>query len=218
MITATPRKWARLIFNPYGAFLLKRHFSHFYRTNEYPCLPEGQPLVITPNHISWWDGFFIDFTCRAFLHRRGYLMMLEAQLRRYWFFQKVGAYSINPRSPQSIIETARYTRSLLSNPENFVVLYPQGDIEPFEKRPLTLKRGMVLFTRSLPSAQILPLAFKIHFYHEKKPAVLVRFAEPLSAACLAHDFTRYEHAFYANLDLLTKAAEEKSFLEDMLRS
>ena len=145
-------------------------------------------------------------------------MMLEEQLKRYWFFQKVGAYSINPHSPQDIIEAANYTQELLAGPDNFVVLYPQGDIEPFEKRPLTLKRGLQLFTKATPPAQIIPIGFKIHFYNQKEPAVMFRFGEPLSAVSLAHDFTVFENAFYTNLDLLAKAAFEQTFLEDILRS
>ena len=218
MIKAAHKKWARWIFNPYYERLLKKNFSNFYRTNDYPPVTEGHPLLIVPNHISWWDGFFIDCVCRKFLNRTPYLMMLEEQLKRYWFFQKVGAYSINPHLPRGIIEAVRYTQDILKNPNHFVILYPQGDIEPFEKRPLTLKRGLQLFIKATPTAQVLPVGFKIQYYNQKNPSVIVRFGESLTARSVINDFSTFEDTFYGNLDMLSQAADKQSFAEDIFRT
>ena len=102
MIQASHKKWARRIFNPYCDSLLKRNFSQFLRVNTFPRLSPDLPLIITPNHISWWDGFFIDYLTRKFLNRKGYIMMLEEQLSKYWFFQKIGAFSIDPSNAKRI--------------------------------------------------------------------------------------------------------------------
>lgn len=217
MIRAAHKKWARWIFNPYCRRLLKKNFSSFYRVNGYPSFPQGGPLLVAPNHISWWDGFFIDFACRQFINRKPFLMMLEEQLKRYRFFQKVGAYSINPRLIGSIIESARYTREILKTSDHFVILYPQGDIEPFEKRPLTLKRGLQLFIRETPAAAVLPVGFKIQYYNQKRPSVIVRFGEPLSALSVVNDFSTFEGAFYENLAMLSEAAFRQSFVEDLFK-
>jgi len=215
MIPADHKTWARWIFNPYSRRLLKKHFTGFYRANDYPPVTEGRPLLILPNHISWWDGFFIDFVCRQFITRKPFLMMLEEQLRRYWFFQKVGAYSINPHLPRGIMEAARYTQDVLKDPNHFVIIYPQGEIEPFEKRPLTLKRGLQLFIKETPAAQVLPVGFRIQYYNQKHPAVIVRFGESLTAGAVIHDFSVFESTFYGNLDLLSQAADRQSFAEDI---
>jgi 1-acyl-sn-glycerol-3-phosphate acyltransferase len=216
MIKAAHRWWARTIFNPYVDRLLRQNFSNFYRVNEYPTIPDDCGLVITPNHISWWDGFFIYYACRKFLRRRGHILMLESQLRRYWFFQKLGAYSINPKGPKSIAETARYTRELLSDLENFVVMYPQGDIEPYEKRPLALKKGLHLFIDTKATkVLVLFVGFKIQYYNQKNPALIVRFGDCLAAQSVVQDFTVFENKFYENLDLLSQAAFTGTFAGDI---
>ena len=69
------------------------------------------------------------------------MMMLEEQLKRYWFFNLLGAYSIEPKNSLSIKETINYTRTLLIEKGNGIVIYPQGEIEPYEKRRFNLKRG-----------------------------------------------------------------------------
>ncbi|MDX1777464.1 MAG: hypothetical protein R3339_01145, partial [Thermodesulfobacteriota bacterium] len=96
MIKASHKKWARLIFNPYCDLLLKRNFSQFLLVNDFPQLSPKLPLIITPNHISWWDGFFIYYLSKKKFNRKIYLMMLESSLEKFWFFQKIGAFSINP--------------------------------------------------------------------------------------------------------------------------
>ena len=167
MIKADHKKWARLLFNPYCDSLLKKNFSNFFRVNECPDLFPDLPLIITPNHISWWDGFFIDYLARRFIHRKGYIMMLEEQLSRYWFFKRIGAFSIDPSSTKGIAETVTYARGIINNPQNFLVFYPQGDIEPYEMRPLSLKRGLQFFIKRTPEVQVIQLGFKIEYYNKK---------------------------------------------------
>ena len=215
MIEASHKKWARWLFTPYCDFLLKRNFSQFLRVNKCPQLSPELPLIITPNHISWWDGFFIDYLTRRFIKRRGFIMMLEEQLSRYWFFQKVGAFSIDPTHPKKITETVKYVQSLLENPANFVILYPQGEIEPYEMRPLTLKRGLQLFLKKTLEVQVLLVGFKIQYYNQKRPSLLVKFGEILSGKSISDDFRNFEDHFYHNLDSLSDDAFNRSWQEDM---
>jgi 1-acyl-sn-glycerol-3-phosphate acyltransferase len=218
MIKASHKKWARFLFNPYCDWLLKRNFSQFLRVNNYPYLSPELPLIITPNHISWWDGFFIDYLARRFIDRRGFILMLEEQLSRYWFFKKIGAFSIDPTHTKKITETVKYVHNLLHDPNNFVILYPQGEIEPYEMRPLTLKRGLRLFLKETPEVQVLLVGFKIQYYNQKKPSLLVKFGETLSGIAITDDFKNYEDYFYDNLDSLSCAAFNKSWEEDMFGS
>ena len=215
MIKASHKKWARLIFNPYCDLLLKRNFSQFLRVNNYPQLSPELPLIITPNHISWWDGFFIDYLSQRFINRRGFIMMLEEQLSRYWFFKNLGAFSIDPTNTKKISETVKYAQNVLQYTENFVILYPQGEIEPYEMRPLTLKRGLQLFLKTTPKVQVLLVGFKIQYYNQKRPSLLVKFGETLSGQSISVDFKNFENHFYHNLDSLSDAAFNKSWQEDM---
>lgn len=217
MIRAEHLKIARYIFDPYINRLIKKSFSNFYLVNSLPEINSDSSLIETPNHISWWDGFFIDFINRKKINRKMYLMMLESSLKKYWFFKKVGAYSIDPDNPRSIVETVKYTNEILNNTRNFVVTYPQGKIEPFEKRPVDLKEGLKLFIKdSTDKKLVLPVGFKIQFYNEKKPAVICRFGELIEAKLILEDYNQFKIKFTENLDLLNEAANQKSFIEDLL--
>ena len=216
MLKAEHKKWARSLFNFYIDRLLKKNFTNFYAANEPPEIPSDKGLIITPNHISWWDGFFIDYVFRKQLNRKIHLMMLEEQLNRYWFFRKVGAYSINPNNSKSIAESIKYTNQLLNDPSNAAVIYPQGEIEAFEKRPLNIKKGLKLFLKNLDNEiTVVPIGFKIQFYEEKNPAVISRWGEPLGSDRILDNFLYFEEKFYENLDNLSKLSYKKDFDFDL---
>jgi len=196
--------------------LLKKNFSHFYLVNNFPDIPEDKGLIITPNHISWWDGFFAEYLFKKYLNRNLYIMMLEEQLTRYWFFRMLGAYSINPASPLSIRETINYTREVVADPKNFIVTFPQGEIESFEKRPLTLRKGLNFIVKGIEKDFfVLPVGFKIQYYNEKYPSIIVRFGNLLQGKEIINNYSLYESEFVNNIDLIAEAAEQKIFVKDL---
>jgi 1-acyl-sn-glycerol-3-phosphate acyltransferase len=181
-----------------------------------PKIQKNKSILITPNHISWWDGFFIDFAVRNIFHKNIFLMMLEAQLKRFWFFSKLGAYSINPGNVKSVLETVNYTSLLLEKPGNFLVVYPQGEIEAYEKKPLTLKKGLdLIIKKSKKDFIILPAAFKIQYYNEKNPSVLFSFGNMLDSKEIENNFAVFENTFYQNLDDLSQKAFDRQFIRDL---
>ena len=203
MIKAEHKKWARLLYDFYIRRLLKYNFQNFYLTNDFPAIPKEEGLIVTPNHFSWWDGFFIDFTLQKFLDRKIFILMLEEQLRRYWFFQKIGAFSINQKNPKSISETFEYMVGVVCNPQNYLVFYPQGEIEPYDKRPLTIKNGLRFLSDKIQTTvNILPVAFKIKYSNYKKPDVFVRFGKMLSSNDIKNNYNLYIDEFNLNIKLL----------------
>lgn len=216
MIKANHNIAAQVMFYAYIKRLMKKHFSNFFLVNKAPEISRSNSLVITPNHISWWDGFFIGLLEKKYYNRKVHIMMLEEELRKYWFFSRVGAYSIKHNSIKSIRESHTYTKELFSGPANSIIIYPQGEIEDFEKRPLALKKGLKYFIEdSTDDFSILPVAFKIQYYNEMKPAIVARFGRPLNNNELKNDFNLYEKEFYNNLELLSKAIEAKDFVSDL---
>ncbi len=218
MIKAEHKNWARFLFDFYIDNLLKKNFANYYLVNSYPHIDNNLSIVVTPNHISWWDGFFIDYIIKNFSNRKMHIMMLEEQLKRFWFFQKLGAYSINPDSVSGLLTTVKYTREFLKNQDNLAVIYPQGSIEPFEKRPLTIKKGLKLFIENMPAEiVVIPIAFKIQYFNEKKPAVIARFGKILKAETICSDCQLYINEFHQNLDELNKAVFVNKYQQDLFR-
>ncbi len=216
MIPAKHSRGARAFFNPYLFWLMKRNFSHFYLANSFIPPVNNDSLIVTPNHISWWDGFFIDLISRKFILRKMHIMILEETLRQFPFFQKLGAFSIDLENSVSLLKTLHYTSGILKEKENFLVIYPQGEIEPYEKRPLQIKRGIKLFVKNSPeNVAVLPVGFKVELYNEKKPAIICRFGDYVNRDTLLNDFDIYLEKFNDNLDHLSESAYKKEFIADL---
>lgn len=203
MIEAENKRWARLIFNPYIDYLLKKNFGHFYLLNEFPRIDKLAGLIIAPNHFSWWDGFISDYLSRNLIKRKIHVMMLEDQLKRYWFFKKVGAYSINPANPVSMARTIKYSRKIAASPDNLVVLFPQGEIQSLNEKSVSIKEGLkLLLETDIPDIYILPLAVKVEYGENKNPDIIAKFGKLIEAREIKTDFELFTEEFLNNIENL----------------
>jgi 1-acyl-sn-glycerol-3-phosphate acyltransferase len=216
IIEAKHNAAAQSIFRIYSNKLLRKNFSNFFLSNLPPELPGNKSVLITPNHISWWDGFFIYKLNYDLLKRKLFVMMLQEELERYWFFRYIGAYSIKPAKPKNVALAAEYTKKVLGDHNNAAVFYPQGEIEPFEKKSLNIKRGLQLFIKNIKKrCVVLPVAFKIQHYNQKFPAIAFRAGNFISPDEVLEDFDIFKSEFQSNIDALNESVFHKSFLMDL---
>ncbi len=209
MIRAEHKKWAKLIFEPYVDNLLHKNFNNFYVTGDLPDLNKYSGLIITPNHFSWWDGFITYFLIKKLSHKNIFTMMLEDQLNKYWFFKKVGAYSINPLNPVSMVRTLEYTLNVLNNGENIVVLYPQGEIQSLVSDDIKIKPGLKILCGKKGVKNILPLAIKIEYGNNKKPDIAASFGRIFSAVEMNANYDAFEGEFLHNIKRLKENSDFK---------
>ena len=202
MIRAQHRFWADFIFRPYLMRLFKRHFQKIQILGTLPEVPVHLPLLLLPNHSTWWDGFFVYLLNKRIFRRTAYLMMLEAQLTKYKFFTKIGAYSIEPKHRRGIFESLKYTVELLKQSNPLVSIFPQGELLPWHTRPLGYKRGVEWILRKYGKpVAILPLAIRAEFRGEKRPEVFFLFGDvKVFDSDTFHGMNRLEEAESALLE------------------
>lgn len=170
MIAARHQWWAEWLFFPFVKGLLRRHFHCLRLLGELPRLEPDQPLLIVPNHGTWWDGFFVYYLNRLLFRRQLYLMMLDEQLSRYRFFHRVGAFGIRPGLPRSVLETLRYSAEVLQDPGNALCLFPQGELRYHALRPLVFQRGLERILKLCGRTfQLLPLGIRCELLEDQRP-------------------------------------------------
>jgi 1-acyl-sn-glycerol-3-phosphate acyltransferase len=184
MIEVSYSGWADKILNIYLTRLIRSHFHSITLLGTHPPLDKDKPVLLIPNHSSWWDGFIIYKINKILWQRRLFIMMLEAQLSKNRFFARVGAYSIEPGRPKSVINSLRYTVKRLHSPLNPVVcMFPQGEMVPAHVRPVQFRRGTDWIQSQLQQPiQILLLGIKILHLKDQHPDVLCRFSSPFTAS------------------------------------
>jgi 1-acyl-sn-glycerol-3-phosphate acyltransferase len=99
-------------------------------------IPKTGPVVIIPNHKSFWDPFFIAVVCRRRLHFMG-----KAELFRDWrarLFVALGGFPVlRGTSDAEAIETAR---AILERGD-VLALFPEGTRVPDPERLGLPRRG-----------------------------------------------------------------------------
>lgn len=161
MMEAAHRKWAGSLAKFYLHHRFKKNFSAFYMAR-FPDLStwEGRPVLLLPNHSTWWDGFFIFWLNQTYFRRTPFLMMLEQQLRKFPFFRFLGAYSVNRGNAVSARKSLQYTQDLLNHDDtgkNLVILFPQGKLIPHAEQPIQFERGISLLLRNLKRPLVIQL-------------------------------------------------------------
>ncbi|MFD2670375.1 lysophospholipid acyltransferase family protein [Marinicrinis sediminis] len=194
MLTANKQKWFERLFDLYMKHsLLKRHFHRLEVKGDFYDDGIGEPdgnvsATVSPpsamqrdtskgtlymmNHSSWWDGLIVYYAARLASSRSHYMMMEEEQLRKYAFFRKLGAFSINKSNPKSMMASLRYSQELLEQGAS-VWLFPQGDIYHQEARPLTFFSGAAYLAKQVTEAPVVPVTLYYSLtMHQKNEASL----------------------------------------------
>jgi 1-acyl-sn-glycerol-3-phosphate acyltransferase len=154
---------------------MKLHFSKIRIDGNFE--DRGLPLLVIPNHFSWWDGFIISSLNRKVFHRKYHVMMLEKQLKKYLFFSKTGAFSIST-DPKGILESMSYAAKLLKKSENMVTFFPQGHFESVYQYPLHLKGGLKWLLKNLKNEiQVIFVANLAEYFEYPKPQLFIYYKE-----------------------------------------
>ncbi|QGG46482.1 lysophospholipid acyltransferase family protein [Heliorestis convoluta] len=156
MIEASKSLWFKKLFYYYNAYyLLRRHFHALYLRGQVDPLP-AKPALYIMNHSSWWDGLLVFHVVETCSQGDHYLMMDEEQMKKFRFFRRIGAFSINKKEGREIITSLDYGAHLLKQGAS-IWIFPQGDIYPLEKRPLQFQSGLGQILRQCSQVPVLPV-------------------------------------------------------------
>ncbi len=178
MIYARSSRWFKKLFFLYQNLYLLPKFFHTVCVKGTVEAPTTQPTVYIGNHSSWWDGLLLFQLTQLYSKRNHYVMMEEEQLRSFRFFSKLGAFSIYKKRPRAVMASLHYAADLLQQTQ-CVWVFPQGDIQPLEKRPLAFQSGLAYLLKHVPEAVVKPVTFYYAFDSEQKPTASVWFGEPI---------------------------------------
>ncbi len=138
----------------------------------------GVPLLGVATHPSWWDGYLALAMSRHYRLSR-YLMMDEAQLRRYGFFRWLGCFSVDRADARESARSVAYAAHLLATERQPLVwLFPQAEITPADRRPIEAHGGAAhVLRRATAGGKTvgwLPVAWRYEFRGEQHPEAFIR--------------------------------------------
>ena len=136
------------------------------------------PLLLVANHFSWWDGFIANYLNNSLFNRQFHIMMMEEQLEQRMFLNKAGVFSIKKNS-RDVVDSLNYTKELLTNPQNMVAIYPQGEIQSLYHYPVQFEKGIssILGKLQPQNVQVIFLASLVDYFSHRKPSLTLALAD-----------------------------------------
>lgn len=185
------------MFQKLTRLLLKRNFSTISIQGKFP--DNGKSVLVVANHISWWDGFWIMLLNLNVIKRRFHFMMLEEQLKKHWYFQYTGGFSIKKKS-RSIIESINYSNQLLEENDNMVLMFPQGEINSMHKHNIKFNEGIKrIVQQSTDDSQILFVANILDYFSDSKPNLTINTETHLVKDFYNNDIEKAYNTFYTEV-------------------
>jgi len=149
---------------------------------ELPAMESAIPVIFYGNHAYWWDGFWSQLCTELYFRQNLFIIIEYAQLVRHQFFTRLGAFSIDRSNARSAIGTLDYACECLlsaSARQNALWIFPQGQIEHVDKRPLVFFRGTAgIVERVLKkreSVYLVSVVSRIEYLEEQKPELFLSF-------------------------------------------
>ena len=137
---------------------------------------EQGPLILAPNHVSWWDPLALVLVDQA-LDADGYGLMATESLAELTFFRRLGALPLDRSHPRASVKDLERAARYLDRARRFVAIFPSGRQAP-SHFPLQFRAG-ALWLHTKSAVDVVPLAFRYEFLESPKPTLLLSFGPPL---------------------------------------
>ncbi len=132
------------------------------------------PVIFYANHNTYWDGYLAHVVTRQVYGLDGYLMMDLKQLRRFFFFTWAGVFSVNRQNGRSALSSIDYIAGeLKAGPGRALWIFPQGEIQPQERRPLALHSGLARTIERIGQCYVYPVAVRYEYFQQRRPEFLL---------------------------------------------
>jgi chlorobactene lauroyltransferase len=138
------------------------------------------PVIFCLTHSGWWDGYLTYVLNHKIFRHDAYLMMEEANLKKFWFFTWVGVFGIDRDDARKALASIEYITGLLrEEPGRALWMFPQGTMTHPDARPLKIYGGVANIARRLGRCAIVPVAIRYDFLMEQAPDAFVRIGRPI---------------------------------------
>ncbi|MNL13821.1 hypothetical protein D3C87_1347400 [compost metagenome] len=127
-------------FSWYIRYILKRDFSA-YVFNDFKLRGEEAVLLLA-NHFSWWDGFLMFQLNRLLFKKEFHVLVTDEDYKKHWFLKYVGAFAAEGKG-KDVVETLLYAGQLLNDPNNLVLMFPQGKLYSVYNGSIAFEKGVM---------------------------------------------------------------------------
>jgi hypothetical protein len=171
MIKPRSNKIIHHFFSWYISRIIKSDFDRF----EYNDIKTEQEkaILLLANHFSWWDGFLLFHLNKIYFKKHFHAMVLQDTAEKVKFLKYLGAFSIQ-RNAKSLVESLDYAGKLLDNPDNLVLIFPQGELYSSHSVSIQFEKGVNrIIASSKKQFQYVFAAILTDYFDRRKPSIKI---------------------------------------------
>jgi 1-acyl-sn-glycerol-3-phosphate acyltransferase len=171
MIYPQKNKLIHWFFHHYILNIVKGNFKQI-KYNDVG-VDKDKSVLLLANHFSWWDGFLLYYINHKILKKKFHVMVIAETMQQVSFFKYMGAFSVNKNS-REILASLDYAAKLLNDPQNLVLIFPQGKLYSNFIDKISFEKGLLKITQGVSGKyQTVLAATFIESLQYKKPSASV---------------------------------------------
>src|ERR1700744_1502481 len=165
-------------FQRYIPWIIRRNFK---AVNFNPIeTDQSKSVLLLANHFSWWDAFLLYFVFTKLTGKKLHVMVLEDTMKKQGFFKFIGAFSVD-KTPHEVPKSLSYAAQLLNDPQNLVLIFPQGKLCSNFVNEVRFEKGiMKIMDQAAGKFQLIYAAAFVENFQYKKPTVNVYLSIPVN--------------------------------------
>ena len=159
------------ILHHYGQWTFSRHF-HELRSDPID-IDKNKSVLLIANHFSYWDALILYLICIKLLKKKFHVMVRQDTTVQLKYLKFGGAFPINKNS-RDMLRSLDYAAELLSDPQNLVLIFPQGKLYSNFVSEINFGKGiMKVIDKANGKFQLVFAATFIQYLKHKKPTATV---------------------------------------------
>ncbi len=134
---------------------------------------KNRSILLIANHYSFWDALVLFCVGDQLFKKKFHIMLLEETSRKEPFLKYGGAFSVN-KNTKDILLSLDYAAKLLDDPNNLVLIFPQGRLYPNFTADIYFEKGVQrIIDKARGKFQLVLAAAFIQYFKHIKPTATV---------------------------------------------
>jgi 1-acyl-sn-glycerol-3-phosphate acyltransferase len=161
----------RWILHVYVRWIVNRHFNELLFDKI--AIDENKSILVIANHFSYWDSLVLYLIGRKLFLKKFHVMVREDTTLHMRHLKYAGAFSVKKKS-RDMLESLDYAAELLNDPQNLVLIFPQGKLYSNFVNRINFEKGvMKVMEKAEGKFQLVFAAMFIQYMKHKKPTATV---------------------------------------------
>jgi len=175
-------------------------------------IDKSRSILLIANHYSFWDSLILFCVGDKIFGKKFHVMVLEETLRKEPFLKYGGAFSVK-KNTEDVLLSLDYAAKLLNDPNNLVLIFPQGQLSPNFTSHIKFEKGVQrIIDKAQGKFQLVFAAAFIQYFKHFKPTATV-YLKTESVIYAGKSITELQNAYQQHFDASKQLQTEMNIEE-----